>query len=504
MAITGDCVTAFVEIGNIQDVVMDRVGISSWPKPLLFLPVMFAAYSPVLFVPFAYRDDYVVLYDALRHRMKPMAEMTMGFGRPVEAVFNWLAFGAMHGVSDLAYLRAISIAGIAALGFAFYQTLRSTRLPPAATIGASLLIGLMPPFQVYAAWAVLVSSPWSALMAGIAFRLVDHSQPGSRAWWRAAGACVLLIASIMIYQPTAMMFWVFAASVWLTAPQFPESGRIVRSGVTMGVALLADYGLVTGIQYAYGIVLPRDSLVGNIPEKMEWFFGHALRDALNLPLIFPETWVAWAVAAFIVSGLLLYFPGRWRDRAIRTALATVLVPLSYLPNLLARENSASYRTQSALTGLVLLYAVIALVGWLQTVRKSQLLPICATVGVVGCAAIAAQNVLVEFALPQSLEYHLLAYAIRPSELVDGNPIYFILSQWPEDQLAPVTRREYGAPSSSEVWEPPAMAWLILHARNSGPATPTPSRILAGLAPAPKGYSVIDLRSVLHDWTVQRR
>ncbi len=489
-------------MGNIRDTVMDRDWISSWPRPLLFLLVMFAAYSPVLFVPFAYRDDYVVLYDALHHRMAPMAEMTLGFGRPVEAVFNWLAFGAMHGVSDLAYLRAISIAGIAALGFTFYQTLRSTRLPPAATIGVSLLIGLMPPFQVYAAWAVLVSSPWSALLAGIAFRLVDHSKPESRGWLRAAGACVLLVVSIMIYQPTAMMFWVFAASVWLTAPQFPEPGRMIRSGLTMGVALLADYGLVKGIQYAYGIVLPRDSLVGDIPEKLTWFFGDALRDALNLPIIFPEGWVAWTVAAFIVGGLWLYFPGRWKDRALRTALATVLVPLSYLPNLLAKENSASYRTQSALTGLVLFYAAVALVGWLRTARGSKLLPICATIAVVACAALAARNVLVEFALPQSLEYHLLAYAIRPSQLVDGKPVYFILSQWRKDQLAPITPHEYGALSSGAVWEPPVMAWLILHARNSGKATPAPSRMVAGPAPAPKGYSVIDLRSVLHDWTGQ--
>ena len=481
---------------------MDRLWISSWPRPLLFLLIMFAAYSPVLFVSFAYRDDYVVLYDALRHRMGPMAEMTMGFGRPVEAVFNWLAFGAMHGVSDLAYLRAISVAGIAALGFVLYHTLRSTRLPPAAAIGASLLIGLMPPFQVYAAWAVLVSSSWSALLAGIAFRLVDHPQSGARAWKRTAGACALLVASIMIYQPTAMMFWVFAASVWLTAPQFPELARIVRPSVTMGVALLIDYGLVRGIQYAYAIVLPRDSLVGDIPGKIGWFFGHALRDALNLPLIFPEGWVAWTVAAFIVSGLWLYFPGRRRDRASRTALAMVLVPLSYLPNLLAKENSASYRTQSALTGLVLVYAAIALVGWLQTVRRSQLLPIFATVAVVGCAALASRNVLVEFALPQSLEYHLLAYAIRSSELVDGKPIYFILSQWQKDRLAPITPHEYGVLSSGQVWEPPAMGWLILHARYSGQATPAPPRMLAGSAPAPKGYSVIDLRSLFHDWTGQ--
>ena len=52
-------------------------------------------------------------------------------------------------------------------------------------------------------------------------------------------------------------------------------------------------------------------------------------------------------------------------RAIRLALAAILLPLTYLPNLLVAENWSTYRTQVALTSLLWFYTAMALIGWLK-------------------------------------------------------------------------------------------------------------------------------------------
>jgi hypothetical protein len=458
-------------------------------------------YLPAIFVTFAVSDDYTFLYEVKRHEIG-LSRMIVEGGRPLYALGNMWAFSAMHGIGDLRWLRAFAVVGIAALATTFYRALEGEKLPRPAALAFCLLIGLMPSFQVYVAWPSTAFYPWSALLAGVAFTAIDPSRTVRLSWRCTTLAVVLLTAAIAIYQPAAMMFWLFAGIAWLTPSSPPRRRDIVRAGAVMGAALAADYALAQGlpvILYSETSKFARSALVTDIPQKIKWFFSKPLLDALNLPLIAPRVWVASLLIIFVISGLWLYFHGTPTTRLARMALAAILLPLSYLPNLLVAENWSSYRTQVAMTGLILLYTAMALVGWLRRLRWQRLLPVCSVVAVITCAGLATRNLLIEFVLPQTLEYRIVAHALRETNLEGATHFYFVTARRSGDTLAPIVRYdEFGFPSSSAFWVPRAMAWLILQAAHSPYADLVASASGVGDGPAPPGSTVIDLGKALRE------
>ena len=343
--------------------------------------------------------------------------------------------------------------------------------------------------------------PWGALLGGLAFRMIGSSRAPRQHWPGMAISFVMLTGALAIYQPAAMMFWVFAGIAWLTTAETPDLREVIYAGALMGAALTAEYALAKGlpfILYGHANTFGRTALVTNLPQKAEWFFHQPLRDALNLPLIAPRTWVAWAVTVFISGGLWLCFPGSSITRAIRLALAAILLPLTYLPNLLVAENWSTYRTQVALTSLLWFYTAMALIGWLRWIRSERSLPAFVVLAVIICAGLANRNVTLEFAVPQATEYRMMAHTLRESKLQGTKNFCFVLAN-STGTLAPVVRYdEFGLPSSSQPWVPQAMAWLILRNRQSPYADLVPSALTVRGGPAPAGCTVIDLGKALSE------
>lgn len=456
-------------------------------------------------------DDYTILCAAIRHEMFDptcgfdVTELTVAGGRPLYALGYILASKAMHSLGDLRLLRTASVVGIAAFGIATYRTLKGKDLPPSVVLAFPLLVAFMPPFQVVAAWATSFLTPWSALLAGVAFTMITPALPGRLPWHRWAAAVGILTASLAIIQHGAMMFWLYAGIAWLASPKAPDRQEVVRAGVVMGVALVADYALAKGLPLPLygGYTYSRTTIVTDIHdihEKIIWFLNKPLIDALNLPLIVPHAKIAYATLAFITSGLWLYLPGSTTIRLRRMALAAILVPLAYLPNLLVAENWSSYRTQIALTSLILFYAVIALVGWLRFLRFQRVLPACLVIAVITCAGLANRNMLIEFVLPQALEYRIAGNALRKINFEEAKAVYFIPADGVLNTLAPVVRYdEFGYPSLASFWVPQAMAWLILKEAHSPFADLVFSRsvVLMGKLP-PQATDPVFSRPVLGD------
>jgi hypothetical protein len=446
-------------------------------RPILVLFIfltVFAVYSAVVFTPYARMDDYTLLCAAIRREMFDptcgfdLTKISVGGGRPLYALGYILASKAIYGIGDLRWLRTVSVVGIAAFGIASHRALKDKDLPPSVVLAFPLLAAFMPPFQVYAGWATSFLSPWSALLAGVAFTMVIPALPGRLPWRRWLAAVGMLTAALALVQHIAMTFWLFAGIAWLAPPKAPDRQDVVRAGAVMGVALVADYTLAKGLPLVLygGYTYSRTTIVTDIPEKIIWFLKWPLVDALNLPLIVPHAKIAYATLAFIITGVWLYLPGSTIIRLRRMALAATLVPLAYLPNILVAENFSSYRTQIALTSLILFYAVIALVGWLRFLKLQRVLPACLVIAVITCAGLANRNMMIEFVLPQVIEYRLASDALRKINFEEAKGVYFILAG-ERDTLAPVVRYdEFGYPSLASFWVPQALAWLILKETHS--------------------------------------
>jgi len=143
-------------------------------------------------------------------------------------------------------------------------------------------------------------------------------------------------------------------------------------------------------------------------------------------------------------------------------MALMLVPLSYLPNLVVVESWASYRTLVALTALLVFYVFLALHGYLQVLRtfsaqfRQRILVCVVTSWAIFSGFIATRNLVRYFVEPQAIEYHLLKGQLRKIDLATVQTIYFIRPNWYDGVTSVVRYDEFGLPSSCQPWVPEVM------------------------------------------------
>lgn len=434
-----------------------------------YLAVFAATYFAVIAAPFAFLDDYVTLANAMRHDTATKTLTTFVYGRPLSGLLDQWSMSLMRTVGDFRYLRCVEILGTALLAATFHLWLVGARFPRAVAVGLPLMIGLMPAFQTYAAWAATAFYPIAALLGGLAFTLVDRSSHVARParWPILIAATLMLTGGLSIYQPAAMFFWVFAAVRWMNGDVGPRGRCLIHAAAVMAIALAFDYAIAKLLTWLY---LPewantsRTALAHDIPAKLYWFVTEPLLNTLNLPFIEPGRWIAGGMALMAASGVWMPRPGPLLGRSCRVLLAIALVPLSYLPSLIVAESWASYRAEVALASLLLVYATMGSVAWSRVLNLEHWLPAIMSVTVALCACSAAYNVVVWFVLPQTVEYRMIARVLQTVQPGVKELDFFLPTRWTLTDL--VRYDEFGTLSCSADGIAPAMAWLILHSRGS--------------------------------------
>lgn len=460
-----------------------------WRTHALILAALFLVYRPAIVSHYAFIDSYDLLASGMQRQMHGILEMIVQGGRPLYAVYAREAYERADGIGDLSYLRAFGVAGIGVLACVFYRALAKTLLPHLVAVAGALLICLTPSFQVYGAWDACSPFPWAAVLAGLAFQLCDKGGPA-----RMAGSALLLACSIMIYQPAAMAFWDFAAIAWLLRPALPAPRRVLAAGGVMGAALICDFAvvkLIPGLLFGHGPAFARTALAHDLHGKFVWFLREPMSDAINVFSLKPSLGHTVLFGALMLIGFCLYFG---RRAPVRLFLAACLIPATYVPNLMVAENWASYRTQDALAGLFVLFAVIAALGWVGLLRLKRGVPLLCVVSVAGAAWLATSNINTEFVRPQTMEYRMVQAALLHMAFTPLVHPCFNLAVWSES-LAPISRYdEFGALSSAEPWVPAPMAYLILqtHSPSSAALFTQADNVPVSVMP---GCTVVNLRAL---------
>lgn len=442
---------------------------SFWIYPIIFI-LLLVIYSPVFIIPYAFLDTYLNLAAVKQHKLSEVLRaITLG-GRPLYELFCMAVFNCLRGIGDLGYLRAFGVIGIGAIAALVYRSLSCTALPRLIALSGALLFGLLPAYQVYAAWAVCSPFPWACVLAALAFnccRGVDDLRLGP-GWMRLCGSIVLLTTCMAIYQPAGMVFWVFAAINWLLYPNLPSVKSVAIAGTVMSLAMALNYSVLKLVPLALwrtGNDYSRTALVHNYAEKLHWFFQKPLISSLNIFSIHPSGKFSWVIIALTLVGFLLFF-GSLRQALPRIGIAALLIPASYAPNLIVAENFGSYRTQVGLGGLVLVYVIIAVVGWVRLLHIHRWIPALCLIALIGGALIASRNVMLGFAVPQAVEYRLVENGALNIKFHQDDNIYLKTARW-QGQFFPSERYdEFGRSSSSAGYAASAMLWLILKERHS--------------------------------------
>lgn len=481
--------------------------IPQWQVLGLLLAVLLLCYSTVLFSPYAFFDDYMVLANSLTGQAKGSQNRSVAEGRPIFAFLMRFLYAQIRTTDDVRYIRVLTVILIAVLAGVIYRALLGAGWSWFAALCLSLIVVTMPPFQICASWALAVGYPLAALAAAGAFYLARqafNAQSLRGKWGHVIASVLCILVSVTTVQPATMFFWIFAI-----IHMFPPEERAECVGRQFLCYCLVNLaGLILGFGvykvgltlYPYVLSEERSHLTTDVLSKAIWFVRLPLKDSLNLINLSPSSAAAVCAAAFISGGMCLYLRGSLWERIRKLAIALAIIPLSYLPNLVTAENWSSYRTQLALVSVVTLYAgfawhgyVRALPGRAATFIATAALALCAFVSIF----LAAYNVDTYFALPQFLELRVIRSQLAQADFSRAREIYVIGSSW-KDSIAPQVRYdEFGLPSSAQGWALAPAVYLVF--REMHPAQDDIAIEVAPddapVKPPPPNAVVVDMRKL---------
>jgi hypothetical protein len=380
-----------------------------------------------------------------------------------------------------------------------------------------VLVCSVPAFQVYASWTVLFVAPYAALLGGGASLLVASAAdaPWTLVTDRIVGATVMLLAALLIYQPPAMFFWVFLAVALIGAREQGRALRLVRAHFVVAVAALGiAFALLKLGVHLVGKTAPnatRNELTHDIAGKARWFFEQPLYRSLNLFELIPSAWLATLVGVVAAGGIVLLLHHQAVRLPLYAGIAVVLIPLSFLPNLVAAENSVTYRPEVSISSLMALYAGLGALGvwltvreWLRPRVSHQALTaaggitLALSVAFVATGAfVAARNVTTLFVEPQTTELRIIRSQVAALPAAASH-IAFVQPSHFGGMTKLVLGDEFGLPSSTQPWTPETSVLLIL--REEGRLAPgDPHPIVDLLSPDtttyPKNEPVVDVREL---------
>ena len=450
-------------------------GTPTWVFPSgLVLLVMFV-YSPVLWFDYGFSDDYALL---MQQQTNPGAtsDFLVGAGRPVTALLDRLALGLTNDIQGLAGLRLVTVVGLALVALALYACFtRCLPLPgwQAASLAGAIVV--LPPFQVSATWAILFVVPIGVLAAVAAAALVVQPTRGLKVS-RLAAATGLLSVSMLIYQPAAMFFTVLVGAVALHDLHEQSVRETLRRIVPAALVAIVStsiglVALVVGLRVT-GVGGERAGTTRDPGAKLEWFVTAVLpraADPLAASSISTRFWPGLIVGLVTTIGLFFWFSGNTGQRLGKLALASLLLPAAYAPNLVLLEDWPSTRSRLALMPVLMVLLFFAVRGLVPSqVQVNRLVgPALALTTVASLSLSGQTDLAVTFAVPQAQELGAARSAVTAavdSGALDDGVLTVAKSNW-FDSLAPrLAFDEYGVPSTAQPHVPVPLVQLILRER----------------------------------------
>jgi len=431
--------------------------------------ILFLAYRHILEC-YALSDDYYLLYHVSDMYL---VNIFAAAGRVVYGVLTKWLFCQFYYISDLKYVRIISLIGIVIFSQFLYRAYILAGWRKIEGGCASIITCLMPAFGVYAAWATCFMVIYGALVGFISGELClksyQYFKPKPA---RAKGAAILfasillLMVSLMTYQPSATAFWLFIAIALFMPKKNSEDlflkglyCLIVFAGITMVYFILFKAKIWPFASQQWG---SRGDLTNNPIEKLTYFFKYPFYNAMTLFNILQKKLIISTTVATVCGVMIL---GMYRRiRRIKQQKWTFIViligmlPLSYLPVLASSMNHPAFRSQGILGSFVIFYLLLSL----KEIFNQKVTRIIMPCLLVAFGLMAYKNVTYGFIEPQKQELELIRNAVRRPLSCQPKEIIFVRSYWSDFLAAKMcrVRYEYGVPSTCKEWVPEGMTNLI--------------------------------------------
>ena len=466
--------------------------------PMLLIAIAIAAaYASTWSADYGFLDDYNLVNNSAHGDMR-ILRTCIEQGRPLDGLILYAVSKPIHHVATLSHARGLAQLFIVVVAWLIYAAMIRSAWPRAIAASLAVVCATLPAMQVYAAWAVEVAHPLAVAFAGAAAIAAAISGNANISPVKRRLLCVAAVAgllcSLLIYQPAAMMFWVFIA-IELFRPDESIAALSSRLLIVLRYAGIAAIALAAaGLAVRIGLhfqITPafhhtdsaggRATLIGrgdlrryllaDLLDKENFLRHQVLPMALNLTNIDTNWWIAVAMSVLIATGLPIFVAMTSRRWEL-LPLAVALVPLAYLPNLIVTGDWPAFRTQVGIESLMAFFALLSLEGWwllgwniVQVPTSSaarRWLPAPPLAILAGASALAAAHVVtIYFVRPQTIEYRLAQSLLTDRELSAASSIQVIGADWSDSAAPAVYFEEFGQPSTYRPWGAVPMMELLL-------------------------------------------
>jgi len=345
-------------------------GVSYRELALFALPaalLLALTYNSVLRYEYGMWDDYTLLM-AARHEQTIQFRLLSGNGRPLQDLLSTVLFRWAGDVAGLAWIRGLSLVGLALFCVLLYRGLRQVGWWRLEAGAIALGICTLPAFGVHVGWATMFHGIFGAVAGWLAGAIMGRAP--TRGWREVVLAAAGLLVALMFYQPAASFYWL-AVAVALFPP-----GRVVGDALNRAlraggvfVATLAGYFVLIRLARRWWLTDPiyvftdaRSRLTDDPLGKLDWFLREPLLLGASVDGPGVRQWLAGAVLALVAMGMLAYLLRSAHWRALPVWLGLPLAAMA--SNLLVAENATFYRVLaplSAVLGLLLVWSLYRLV-----------------------------------------------------------------------------------------------------------------------------------------------
>lgn len=455
--------------------------VRNWALTALLFLIPLVTYWPATFHEYGLRDDYSNLREA-HEEPGVIVKFCASHARPV---YGWLlqaTYGQTDSVQNLQWMRLWAAVLLGAISLVMFRGLRAVGWSFNAALCFAVVLALVPSAQVVAGWAIGWPYAAAVLLSIAAFFVVEGvltvgagggTGRAVAQWLIAIG---LLEMSALIYQPSAM-FYVVPLAGLLIGQRRHSTRRMVRwLGVHTGfliAALVLAYGTMS-LLYATGVFVKsgRIAFEHHPGEKLAWFLGEALPNALSLFVLNDNNlrdhgWYlgcAALVGVLLVAGLMIEWQRHGHARGLLWAAGLFGLPvLALAVSLVASERYATYRTIFAMTAVLLAFLVasVRLIAERWSLNARCLL----AAGTLATAFFAAQHhVYALIAVPQGNEWQLIVQGAKYVNIKGPKPPrVFVIASSPADiSTASIYHDEFGSLSSNSEWVPKEMFKRAMH------------------------------------------
>ena len=234
----------------------------------------------------------------------------------LKGAFLDISFGFVDEISDLRYLRLVSLALIILCGLALWQSLERGGWSEIDATGAAICLMLAPSAQLAAGWATQWPAVLGSLLALAGFAAVESEleQGGGRRHVAMAGGLLLYLGAALCFFPAIAMGLVPLAGVALARParQWPDTRKwfwthLALFGAALLVAWVIEYQMLRGAGLA-------DTTPVHL--RLLGLFTHALPLGLA-PFIATPTPLWHGIAAGVALAVVgvLWTAANWQRRA---------------------------------------------------------------------------------------------------------------------------------------------------------------------------------------------